>query len=212
MEREAIRQWFEWTVLGLEGSERCLEEDYRDDDRRNPNSVFHCAGNDAYRDAHKLIEILRTEGMGNLPYRERGNFSASETAEELRKLRDLVCVDPGLASPQDEAAKPEGKAGKPAGGKESDTSHSPDFRSVRWFGEVYGFTANQAPVVKCLYENWQNGTPDVGDETLLSAVDPESPPLRLSTLFRDHPAWNTLIVSGGTKGTKRLAEENTKGA
>jgi len=90
----------------------------------------------------------------------------------------------------------------PAG---SDVAHSIDFRSVRRFGTVYSFTTNQAPVVRQLYEHWQAGTPDVGDETLLFSVDPEAPPARLSTLFRDHPAWGTMIVAGGSKGTRRLS-------
>jgi hypothetical protein len=85
-------------------------------------------------------------------------------------------------------------------------AHSPDFRSVRWADEEFSFTVNQAPVVRLLHENWQSGTPDVGDETLLSEVDPEAPPARLSVLFRDHPAWGTLIVSGGTKGSHRFTD------
>jgi hypothetical protein len=87
-----------------------------------------------------------------------------------------------------------------------DVAGSIDFRSVRWFGEIYSFTANQAPVVKLLYEHWLAGTPDVGDDTLLSAVDPESPPARVRVLFRDHPAWEVMIVAGGTRGTHRLAD------
>jgi len=99
--------------------------------------------------------------------------------------------------------------------KSDDVEHSTDFRSVLWFGVPYSFTANQAPVVKLLWENWKKRTPDVGDETLLHAVDPEAPPARLANLFRDHPAWGAMISAGKTKGTHRLAgpsNENTKGA
>lgn len=88
---------------------------------------------------------------------------------------------------------------------ETPVSHSVDFRSVLWFGTSYSFTANQAPVVRLLHEHWQAGTPDVGDETLLLSVDPEAPPPRLSNLFRGHPAWGTMILAGGSKGTHRLA-------
>ena len=84
------------------------------------------------------------------------------------------------------------------------TAHSTDFRSVQWFGEVFTFTKNQAPVVGLLYQNWEAGTPDVGDETLLLAVDPEAPPTRLAVLFRNNPAWGTMIMGGKTKGTHRL--------
>jgi hypothetical protein len=86
------------------------------------------------------------------------------------------------------------------------TAHSPDFRSVKWFGNDFGFTANQAAVVRVLWHAWAQGTPDVGDETVLAAVDEQAPPARLNTLFRDHPAWGTMIVAGTTKGTHRLTE------
>ena len=90
-------------------------------------------------------------------------------------------------------------------------SHSPDFRSVKWFGSQYSFTVNQAPVIRLLYENYQKGTPDVGDETLLLSVDSTSPPARLSTLFRDNPAWKKkMIVAGGSKGSHRLADQQRK--
>ena len=91
---------------------------------------------------------------------------------------------------------------------------STDFRSVRWFGTLYEFTPKQAPMVETLYENWLAGSPDVGDETLLDAWDPErrgNP--RIQSIFRNHPAWGTMIVRGGTKGSRRLqppTEENQK--
>ena len=85
-------------------------------------------------------------------------------------------------------------------------AHSTDFRSVKWSGEQYSFTANQAVVVRLLFTNLESETPDVGDETLLYKVDPEAPPARLNVLFRDHPAWGTMIIPGATKGTHRMAE------
>lgn len=90
------------------------------------------------------------------------------------------------------------------------SDHSTDFRSLKWRGRTYPFTAKQAPIVKLLYENWSQGTPDVGDETLLAAVDSEAPPPRLNSLFRGNPAWNTVIVAGATKGTHRLSGEPPK--
>ncbi len=84
--------------------------------------------------------------------------------------------------------------------------HSPDFRSVNWFGTTYSFTANQARVIESLWMACEQGTPDVGDETLLNAVDHESPPTSLRNLFRNNAAWGTLIVEGGSKGSHRLAE------
>jgi hypothetical protein len=83
--------------------------------------------------------------------------------------------------------------------------HSPDFRSVRWTdGAAYGFTAGQASVTRLLWEAWEQGTPDIGQETLLEASGSEGN--RLADLFRSHPAWGRLIVPGATRGSFRLAE------
>lgn len=80
--------------------------------------------------------------------------------------------------------------------------HSLDFRTVNWFGTEYQFTAIQAACVKVLWEAWENGTPAIGDQTVLTIVDSTSE--RLPLVFRDHPAWGKMIVDGLTKGTHRL--------
>lgn len=85
--------------------------------------------------------------------------------------------------------------------------HSSDFRSVHWFGEDYTFTAEQAAIVKMLWKNWENGTPDIGQLTLLEAVGSamaENSQPRLSKLFQNHPAYGPMIVPGATKGSFRL--------
>ncbi len=84
------------------------------------------------------------------------------------------------------------------------TAHSADFRSLKWFGKTYSFTANQAPVVAMLFDHWENETPDVGGETLLLEVDHEDPPERLSVVFRGNPAWGMIIMPGETKSSYRL--------
>ena len=126
----------------------------------------------------------------------------------------LACVRvAGLVSTADESWVPEleplldrvikeSTASLPASGEA--VAHSSDFRSVRWYEAQYSFTADQSHVVRILWEHWRQGTPDVGDESLLSAVDPQSPPNRMNVLFRKHPAWGTMIVAGQTKGTHRL--------
>ena len=40
--------------------------------------------------------------------------------------------------------------------------HSPDFRSVEWFGTSYTFSTSQAACVEVLWENWDRRTPEVG--------------------------------------------------
>ena len=91
-----------------------------------------------------------------------------------------------------------------AGDPEPKATHSLDFRSVNWYGAEYSFTPNQAAVVKVLWGGLEKNSPEVGNLTLLEAVDSNSD--RLDLVFRRHPAWDTMIISGRTKGTRRLAK------
>ena len=83
------------------------------------------------------------------------------------------------------------------------TSHSPDFRSVNYYGHLFRFSATQAPVVKMLWEASKDGSPDVGQHTLLETAGSTSN--RLVDLFKRSPAWGSLIVAGEQRGTFRLA-------
>jgi hypothetical protein len=78
----------------------------------------------------------------------------------------------------------------------------PDFRSVRWRGSDYVFTAAQAHIVRMLWEAWIAGTPDVGDETATAAAGTER---KMKEVFRGSAAWGVMIVEGATKGTHRIA-------
>ena len=87
------------------------------------------------------------------------------------------------------------RSGKANGENDTDPiKHSLDFASVNWNETLYTFTPNQAACVKLLYEQWSNGTPVVGQDTIREAADMEQD---LRIVFRDHPAWKTLIVSAG---------------
>lgn len=90
-------------------------------------------------------------------------------------------------------------------------THSLDFRLVCWWGESYSFTARQARAVKVLWDAWKTDTPDVCDETLLFAVDDNAPPRNIRDLFRNKPAWGSMIVGGDTKGTHRLKDPQEDG-
>lgn len=79
--------------------------------------------------------------------------------------------------------------------------HSEDYRSVVWFGVQYRFSAAQAAAVRLLWEAWQRGVPEVSGVTLLEAS--ESAGGKVSGVFRDHPAWGTMIGQAG-KGQYRL--------
>lgn len=73
---------------------------------------------------------------------------------------------------------------------------------MKWFGVDYSFTGNQAAVIEVLWEAWENGTPEVGNAKLIEAADSESK--RLRGVFKNHPAWGSMIVAGKTKGSHRL--------
>lgn len=82
-------------------------------------------------------------------------------------------------------------------------AHSPDYRTVSWHGRHFVLTPKQAAVVKVLWDAWESGTPQVGQHYLLEAC--ESPGGRLRDVFRDSPAWGTLVVSEGG-GMYKLAD------
>jgi hypothetical protein len=90
---------------------------------------------------------------------------------------------------------------------DQDVAHSDDFRSVRWFGQVYEFTTTQASCVKVLWEHWERGTPTVGQETILEAAGAGGDRLRDIFDKGKHPAWGTMIVEA-RKGAFRLQERS----
>jgi hypothetical protein len=64
--------------------------------------------------------------------------------------------------------------------------------------------------VRILWDAWENGTPDVGEKEIFALMEVECQPKsqRLSGLFarpKKHPAWDTMIRRGATRGTRRLS-------
>ena len=90
-------------------------------------------------------------------------------------------------------------------GDEKRIAHSPDFRSVLWYNTEYSFTPQQAEIVRILWEAFECSTPDVDATLLLSTDFTGSAAKRVRDVFRKSPAWKTMIVPGGSKGTYRLA-------
>lgn len=86
-------------------------------------------------------------------------------------------------------------------------SHSVDFASVSWRGDVYSFSPKQRIIIAALWRAMEAGHHYVGKDALL--VEAESDCTRLRELFGKHPAWGKLIVlgklTGGRAGTYRLA-------
>jgi hypothetical protein len=82
--------------------------------------------------------------------------------------------------------------------------HSPDFRSVLWFGQYYSFTTGQAACVQIMWNAWEQGTPEMAQQRILGDAGLDS--ACLLYVFKGHAAWGTMIVHGGTKGAFRLQE------
>lgn len=77
----------------------------------------------------------------------------------------------------------------------SPARHSPDFRSVRWFGQTFTFTPAQSIIVRELWAAWEHGTPKVGAAVLLEASDQVSD--KISELFKRSEAWNVMVRTDG---------------
>lgn len=87
-------------------------------------------------------------------------------------------------------------------GQKRTASHSIDFACVNWFGTSYEFTPSQAACIGVLWENWERGTPIVGEASILERANVSS---ELRHVFRGHAAWGTMITSP-SKGRYRLTE------
>lgn len=99
----------------------------------------------------------------------------------------------------------------PAGNALADAQcrHGLEFRSVNWSGTEYSFTLKQASAVAVLWEQLENGTPDVPVVTLMERAGiAEKSDFR--DTFKGNSAWGTMIIGGRTKGTYRLADPAKK--
>jgi hypothetical protein len=118
----------------------------------------------------------------------------------------------GTNLPPEVKARAETGVSGNAGHRLPDARHSDDFRSVHWFGHDFQFTATQAACVSVLWRNWANRTPEVGEDTILTAPEVDADAKRLIDVFREkksptgyHAAWGTMIVQG-RKGAYRLIQ------
>ena len=79
--------------------------------------------------------------------------------------------------------------------------HSLDYASVNWRGQEYQFNEDQATCVRLLHEAWLEGTPYLSGHHLLTTIEGA---VKMSGLFKRHPAWKHLILIGERKATYRL--------
>lgn len=130
------------------------------------NSSVHIWG----RRANELAEKV---GLPN-PY-DRADWSTSwmllhafdSDSEVEEKLRS--CLDAAETSKSEYVEQRVAKVST-SSDTDREAKHSPDFRSVNWFGTEYHFTATQAACVSVLWDAWTNGTPEIGGDTLLVPI------------------------------------------
>lgn len=131
-------------------------------------------------------------------------------AEELgfpaRRVASVVASDLTVEEPPDVVDAPSSASSR-AGSREHIAEsgtfvHSPCYTSVRWNGEEFHFSPNQASVIRLLHESYQQGVGEMSQHLLLTEIESKS--RRLRDVLRRSGAWGTLVVHGERKGTFRL--------
>lgn len=139
-------------------------------------------------------------------------FSCDHLDFALKDVQD----DLGLLAGQGAGAETGAKA--PTGGEvtlgsgeqgamkleESAYSHSEDFTSCRWNGQLYQFRRTQADCIAVLWKAWEAGTPCLRQLTIGERIESADDHFRLDKVFRSHPAWGVMIQSAG-RGIYKLA-------
>ena len=150
-----------------------------------------------------MARVLRHIAREARMLAETGQAGEAESAERDKDNKQME----SRTGPNEKITH--GQEAKDIEHQDKGATHSIDFRSVCWYGTNLSFTGQQAAVVKILWEAWRHETPDVGDATLLEESGSESK--RLRDVFKNHSAWDTMIVPGETKGAHRLVEPAKKG-
>ena len=115
---------------------------------------------------------------------------AEQREQLLKRLRDTITAK------RDKSLKEQSQAMRRKEGEMNEQArHSPDFASVYWFGNSFTFTTNQAACVRVLWEAWENKTPVLGGHAIIDAAGVDRSDERLDLVFRDNPAWGTMIGS-----------------
>jgi hypothetical protein len=82
-----------------------------------------------------------------------------------------------------------------------------DYRSVVLDEILYDFTPTQAAIIKQLWEASRNGTPAIGQETLVEEAGSAGELVR--DIFRSggrmHVCWGVALIQGPTKGSYQLS-------
>jgi hypothetical protein len=74
-------------------------------------------------------------------------------------------------------------------------SHSEDFTTVSWFGTRYTFDDGlQAKAIACLWTEYEKGEHGLSEKGIGESIGSNASNYRLSSTFRGHPSWGTMIV------------------
>ncbi|MGE5611214.1 MAG: hypothetical protein ACM359_18335 [Bacillota bacterium] len=134
----------------------------------------------------------------------------------------LIPDGTGTASPTASSRPAEGKAttndapngGKPATTAAANAVHNADFTMVNWFGDEHYFALGvQSAAVRALWEEWEKTGLGLHQETIRDSVDPERDEksvFRMDTIFRNHPAFDTMIQRCGDGKYKLAPPTNGK--
>ena len=150
-----------------------------------------------------LLWIWRMDGTGILSgeyalqngrtYTRDGFFHASEVACRL------------LAKILDETTLPVSDGADEATGNKP--THNADFTEVKWFGKRYAFTKGiQSRAIEMLWVEFEKGGFSIHEKTIGEKTESSSERFRLRDVFRNHPAWGTMIQTAETKGCHRIAK------
>jgi hypothetical protein len=83
---------------------------------------------------------------------------------------------------------------------------------VNWFGEEYTFALGvQSSAVKALWDEWEKSGLGLHQDTIRNSIDAERDNFRMDKVFRNHPAFGTMIHNVGD-GRYKLASSATSEA
>jgi hypothetical protein len=136
----------------------------------------------------------------------KGLYPSEEPDSIQIRLRGRPCPVTLPVPPAPPAAPPSAPPAAPTDpppGPAPPYRHNEDYTSCHRNGTDHAFSAEQARVMRVLWESWEDGTPVVRQEAALERAESEAG--RLRDVFRHHPAWGTWVVSAGP-GCFRLAD------
>jgi len=79
-----------------------------------------------------------------------------------------------------------------------------DYKDVRWDGNIFSFSPKQAKIVEFLHDAWKEGNPEMGQARIIEKLGVSSNTRVIHYFKGPHLAWDTLIIKGERKGTRRL--------